>query len=159
MSESLSPSQELERRFISAVRARNAGQVDEALDLFEAILTQEPRVSEVHIELAHIGLDTDRVEDAEGHARRAIELLAETGLWLETFEINIVTSVAHALLAEALRRRADEDDIIFGDPTKFQALVAEAKQHFERAAELDPDDTNASYYAFYLGNADQKLLV
>lgn len=159
MSEPQSPFQELERQFMAAVRARNAGEVDQALDLFETILAQEPRMAEVHIELAHIGIDTGRLEDAEGHARRALELLAGSGLWLETFELTTVTSVAHSLLAEALRRRADEDDIIFGDPATFMALVKEAKQHFDRAAELDPGDATSSYYAFYLGNPDRELPV
>ena len=38
----------------------------------------------------------------------------------------------------------------------FRALVAEAKRHFGRAAELDPSEAYASYYAFFLGdNSDR----
>lgn len=141
---------------MSAVRARNASQLDKAIDLFEALLSQDPRLAEVHIELAHIGLDTSRLEDAEGHAKQAIDLLESNGIWLETFELDTVKSVAYALLAEALRRRADEDDVIFGDPEVFRSLVAESKKNFEIAAGLDPNDAASSYYAFFLGSETEE---
>ena len=58
---------------------------------------------------------------------------------------------ARATLAEILRRRADEDDVIFGEPEAFRALLAESKVHFEQAATLDPSDAYSSYHAFFLG--------
>ncbi len=61
--------------------------------------------------------------------------------------------VAHALLAEILRRIADEDDVIFGDADRFRSLVEESKKHFEAARDLDSDDSYSSYYAFFLGEA------
>jgi hypothetical protein len=54
-----------------------------------------------------------------------------------------------------LRRRADEDDIIFGDPDVFKSLVAESQTLFKQAAELDASDDYASYYSFYMGKPNE----
>ena len=147
----------LEKQFLVAVGLRNKGQIDRAVQQFKAILTVEPRLAEPHIELAHICVDTDRLDRAESHAREAIEQLSQGGAWLDSVSENTVKSVAHALLAEVLRRRADEDDVIFGDPDEFRKMVEESKEHFKIAAALDPDDATASYYAFFMGVDDVKL--
>ena len=91
--------------------------------------------------------------DAETHAREGLSHLEQTGPWTDELPENVVKGVAHALLAEILRRIADEDDVIFGDPDRFRQLVEESKQHFETASRLDSDDSYSSYYAFFLGEA------
>lgn len=141
----------LEPRFLAALQKKDAGALDEAEDELRAVIRAEPRLAEPHLELARLLLDTDRVEEAEEHAREAIEHLAAGGAWVEEVPEHELTALAHAVLAEALRRRADEDDVIFGDPEVFRRLVAEARAHFAKAAELDPGDHYASYHAFFLG--------
>ncbi len=143
--------QQLEARFLAALRSKEAGDIDRAEDELRAILRVEPRLPEPHMELARVLLDTDRLADAEPHARHAVDQLESGGQWTADLPNNVVSALAHALLAEILRRTADEDDVIFGDPERFRALVDEAKEHFDRAADLDPRDEYASYYAFFLG--------
>lgn len=143
-------------RFLSALAAREAGRVDAAEDTLRDILRQEPRLPEPRLELARLLLDTDRLGEAEEHARQALDHLEAGGQWTDDLPDEVVQSVAHATLAEILRRRADEDDVIFGAPEAFKALVDEAKLHFRRAAELDPSDDTASYYAFFLGPESER---
>ncbi len=143
--------EDLAQTFLSALSAKNAGDVDEAEELLRSIISTEPRLAEPHMELARVYLDTERVEQAEPHAREALEHLEAGSQWTDDLPENTVSSMAHALLAEVLRRRADTDTVIFGDPEEFRAMVAESKQHFARAAELDPSDAHASYYAFFMG--------
>ena len=141
---------ELGQKFLVALAHKEAGRVDRAEDELRAILRVEPRLPEPRMELARLLLDTDRLEDAEDQAREALESLELGGAWTEDVPEQTVKSIAHATLAEVLRRRADEDDVIFGDPDAFRALVEEARQHFAKAAELDPSDATANYYAFHM---------
>jgi tetratricopeptide (TPR) repeat protein len=138
-------------KFLEALEAKEAGRIDDAEDALRAIIAAEPRLGEPHLELARLMLDTDRVNDAEAHAREAVAHLEATGVWLDEVAPSTVQALAHATLAEALRRRADEDDVLFGDPATFHAIVAEARQHFEAAHALDPSDAYSSYHAFFLG--------
>jgi hypothetical protein len=142
---------ELGRRFLKALADKDAGRVDRAEDELRAILAVEPRLGEPRIELARLLLDSDRVGEAEEHARDGLANLEKGGAWVEEVPPNVVLGIGHALLAEVLRRRADEDDVIFGDPDVWRKLVAESKLHFEKAAALDPADEYASYHAFFLG--------
>ena len=141
----------LSQQFLGALAAKDRGDIDRAEEALRAVLKVEPRLPEPRMELARILLDTDRLADAEPHARDALEHLGSSGPWTDELPENVVVGLAHALLAEILRRHADEDDVIFGDPERFRALVAESKEHFDKAAELDPDDSYSSYYAFFLG--------
>jgi len=143
--------QQLQQRFLVALAAKDKGDIDAAEDELRAVLRVEPRLPEPRMELARILLDTDRLDDAEPHARQALEHLEAGGQWTDELPEHIVLGLAHALLAEVLRRKADEDDVIFGDPETFRKLVDESKQHFEQAAQLDADDSYSSYYAFFLG--------
>jgi tetratricopeptide (TPR) repeat protein len=143
----------LSARFLEALSARERGDIDRAEDELRAVLRVEPRLAEPRLELARILLDTDRLADAEDHAREGLEILEGGGQWVDDLPEGVVQSIAHALLAEILRRKADEDDVIFGDPDAFRAMVAEAKSHFTRAAELDPSEEYSSYYAFFLGDS------
>lgn len=139
-------------RFLAALQLKDAGRLDEAEDILREILRSEPRLPEPHLELARILLDTDRLDQAEAHAREGLAHLEAGGQWTEDLPAQVVTALAHALLAEVLRRRADEDDVVFGDPDTFRALLEESRAHFEKAAALDPDDSYSSYHAFFLGD-------
>jgi tetratricopeptide (TPR) repeat protein len=150
---------ELAQRFLTALAHKEAGRIDVAEDELRAVLRQEPRLAEPRMELARILLDTDRLDEAEDQAREALEALQTGGQWTDELPENVVTAIAHATLAEVLRRKADEDDVIFGDPATFHAMVEEAKNHFARAAELDPDDAYGSYHAFFLGMPGQQVML
>ena len=146
-------------QFLAALTAKEAGRIDDAEDALRAIIAAEPRLGEPHLELARLMLDTDRVTDAEAYAREAIAHLEATGVWLDDVAPATIQALAHATLAEALRRRADEDDVLFGDPANFHAIVAEARQHFEAAHALDPSDAYSSYHAFFLGIPGTKTVL
>lgn len=141
----------LATQFMNALQARTNNNDDRAEELLRGLVKTEPRLAEPHMELARILLDSDRLSEAEGHARAALEHLEHTGPWTEEVPENVLKALAHGLLAETLRRIADEDDVIFGDPERFKALVAESRTHFGQAAALDPSDEYASYYAFFMG--------
>ena len=145
---------ELGRRFLAALEHKEANRIDQAEDLLRGILRQEPRLAEPRLELARILLDTDRLDEAEDHAREALDVLEKGGQWTDELPEAVMTALAHATLAEILRRKADEDDVIFGDADAFKALVQDAKSHFQKAATLDPRDEYASYYAIFMGEND-----
>lgn len=151
MADDADPLDALGERFMAALRAKEAGDLDAAEDELRAILRTEPRLPEPHLELGRILLDTDRLDEAETHAREALTHLEASGPWTEEVPENVVGGLAWGLLAEVLRRIADEDDVIFGDPARFKALVAESQRAFAKAASLDPSDEYASYHAFFLG--------
>ncbi|TNE89099.1 MAG: hypothetical protein EP330_11715 [Deltaproteobacteria bacterium] len=142
---------ELEPRFMKAIEAKDAGKLDLAEDELRGILRVEPRLAEPRMELARILLDTDRIEEAEEHAREALSQLEAGGQWTDELPENVVLGLSHALLAEVLRRRIEDDDVVFGSAERYQALLDESRKHFEEAARLDPSDEYASYHAFFLG--------
>ena len=55
--------------------------------------------------------------------------------------------MAYGLLAEVLRLRAEEDDVVFGDPEKWRAIVDESHAAFRKARDLDPNNAHAEYWA------------
>ncbi|MCO4743411.1 MAG: tetratricopeptide repeat protein [Proteobacteria bacterium] len=142
---------ELEPQFMAAIEAKDAGRLDAAEDLFRTILRVDPRIPEPRMELARILLDTDRVAEAEEHAREALVQLKSGGQWTDEIPENIVLGLSHALLAEVLRRRIEDDDIVFGDADRYKAMLAESQSLFAEAAKLDPSDEYASFHAFFLG--------
>jgi len=148
----------LEPKFMTALKAIEDNRVDTAEDLLKAILIVEPRLPEPHMELARVYLAMERLEEAEEHARMAVEMLENTGPWLDGIEDEVVASLGHALLAEVLRRRLEEDDVIFGDPNEFRRLTRESQEHFATAARLDPSDETSSYYAFFMGTPEEMNL-
>lgn len=141
----------LAEEFMSALQLKRDGKLDAAEDALTAILKAEPRLPEPRMELARIFLDTDRVGLAEEHARLALSNLEAGGQWLDSVPQNTLLALAHALVAESLRRRLDEDDVIFGDADAFKAMLEEAKTHFATAGSLDPSDEYSSYHAYFLG--------
>lgn len=138
-------------RFLTAVDAIQGGRVDDAEEELRAILRVEPRLPEPRLELARLLLDTERLEEAEAQAREGVADLQKSGPWTDELDADTVMAIGKALLAEILRRRADEDDVIFGDAGRFKAIVAESQALFAEAAKLDPSDEYASYHAFFLG--------
>lgn len=146
--------EELAPRFLAALRSKEAGQLDHAEDELRAILKIEPRLAEAQLELGRICLDTDRLDEAETRSREGLRLLKSGGQWTDDLPEEVVQSVAHALLAEVLRRKADEDDVIFGDPDAYRALLRDSQAHFAKASELDPSDETSSYHAFFMGVGD-----
>lgn len=137
--------------FMTALNAREQGKLDAAEELLRDVIRSEPRLAEPHMELARILLDTDRLTPAEAQSREALEQLAATGPWIDGIAPATLHAIAHALLAEILRRRADEDEVIFGEPEVFAGLIEEARTHFELARKLDPSDEYASFHATFLG--------
>ena len=140
----------LSKEFLQAMEERREGQIDEAEKRLRSIIRLEPRLAEPHLALGRLLLDTDRLEEAEDYARLGIEHLDQSGSWTEDLPANVVQGVAHSLLGEVLRRRADSDDVIFGDPAVFQELLTEAKLCFERAQAADPEDSYSAHQAFFL---------
>ncbi len=90
------------------------------------------------------------LEEAEHQTREALVVFLAGGQWVDDISEEQMLSVAHGQLAEVLRRRADCDEVLFGDPGVFKGLVAEYKQHFDEAARLDPDNAHAGYFAFQM---------
>ena len=141
----------LSGQFLRALDLLRSGRVDRAEDELRGIIRTEPRLPEPHMEFARLLLDSDRLAEAESHAREALTHLTATGPWTDELPPNVVRGLAWALLAEVLRRTAEEDDVVFGDPERFKALIQESQEAFAKAAELDPSDEYASYHAFFLG--------
>ena len=146
----------LEGQFMRALRLKDQGRVDDAEDELRRILKVEPRLAEPHMELSRLLLDTNRVRDAEPHAREALQYLQSGGQWTDEIPEHVLLALAHGLLAEVLRRMADEDDVIFGSPEQFRELVNESQHHFAEASKLDPSDEYSSFHAFFLGMGDTK---
>jgi hypothetical protein len=84
--------------FVRALDAKEQGDIDDAEDLLREIIRREPRLAEPHMELARICLDTDRLADAEPHAREALAHLAAGGPWTDELPDNVVEALAHAAL-------------------------------------------------------------
>lgn len=127
-------------RFFAAVQLRGEGRVDDALEAFAAVLRIEPRLAEPRLEIARIHLETGRLEDAEAEAREGLRILEAGGQWTDDLPENVVLAVAHALVGEILKEKAASDEVVFGDPERFVALLEESRRAFARAAELDPSD-------------------
>lgn len=139
-------------RFLAAAQKRASGQVDAALDAFNEILKAEPRLAEPRMEIARIFLEMGRLDDAEAEVKDAIRILESGGQWTEDIPDHIVLAVAWALYGEILKEKAASDDVVFGDPARFSALVEQSRVAFARAAELDPSDTASAVTALELGD-------
>ncbi len=142
--------------FSAALEARRRGLTERARELLRLVLRREPRLAEPHLELAHIAMSGGRLDEAELEAREGLRLLETGGAWVDDLPEDVLRSHAHNLLAELLRQRADSDEVIFGDPERFRAILAESRRHFSRAATLDPDNDHAGHHDFYLG-LDERL--
>ncbi len=136
----------LQMRFLQAMEARHAGDVDSAAELMRSILKIEPRLAEPRLELASILLGAAQLHEAEEQSREAIAILETHGQWVEDVSEEALLSLAYGTLGEALRRQADTDEVVFGDPQVWEAMIQEAKSAFTRAVALDGDNVHASYW-------------
>ena len=140
----------LAQRFMQALAARSAREVDRAREILEEILKKEPRLPEPHLELAHIHLEAGRLPEAEVHAREGLSWLDRGGQWVDNLQDFQIASLAHGLLGEVLSQKANTDEVVFGDPQVFVELLAESRRHFQEAATRDPENAYAGSQAFFL---------
>jgi tetratricopeptide (TPR) repeat protein len=142
--------EELSNTFLEATVARRTGNVDRAVELLNEVVRGEPRLPEPHFELGHIHLAAGRIDEAEYQARTALKWLEQGGQWVDDIPENVMFSLAHGLLGEVLHQKATSDDVVFGDPDKFQDLIQEAKAHFATSTEFDPSNKHADHHSFYM---------
>ena len=140
----------LSEQFMAAIDARNAGNLENAETTLRGIIRVEPRLPEPHMELGRLLLEIGQLEEAESHAREAIEQLEKGGQWTDELPEPVVLSIACSLLGEVLRQRADSDEVVFGEPDLFLKLIEEAQTWFAKAASSDAGDTYSSHQAFFL---------
>ena len=137
-------------RFLRGLAAREAGRVDEALQIFNQILLAEPRLPEPRMERGRIRLEMGQLDEAETDVREAIRVLESGGQWSEDVPENVVQALAWGLLGEVLKEKASTDEVVFGDEEVFRTLIAQSRLAFARAAELDPTDANSEVNALEL---------
>jgi len=136
--------------FEAGLEARQKGNLDRAIELLKMTLRREPRLAEPRLELGHIYLETARLEDAEIEIREGLKLLENGGQWVDSLSDDVMKGHAHNLLGEVLRRKADQDEVIFGNPAVFQAILKESRAHFASAKDLDPENDHAAHQDFFL---------
>ncbi|MFZ5482154.1 MAG: tetratricopeptide repeat protein [Myxococcota bacterium] len=139
-------------RFMEGLKKRAEGRVDDALEIFQEVLRAEPRLAEPRMEIARVWLEMGKLEEAEAEAREAVRLLETGAQWTDELPENVVLALAWALLGEVLKERAQSDEVVFGDPEVFEALLGESRVAFARAAELDPTDSASWLNAQELGD-------
>ena len=137
----------LGEQLFAALRLREKNQVDKAAEVLRGILKVEPRLAEPRLELSRILLDTGQLEEARSQAEEATRILETGGQWTEEIPENVLSSMAYGLLGEIIRRQADADEVVFGEPEEWRALLNASEAAFKRAAELDPDNDHADYWS------------
>jgi tetratricopeptide (TPR) repeat protein len=138
----------LQARFFQAVQARQRGDSDGAAELLRGILKVEPRLAEPRLELANILMVAEQLDEAEENLREAIRALEMGGQWTEDLPSDVVLSLAYGTLGEVLRRKADSDAVVFGDPGSFEGLIRESQSALKKAAALDPNNVHAGYWSY-----------
>jgi tetratricopeptide (TPR) repeat protein len=129
--------QQFETHFIHAMELRQQGNTQAASKILLAILKEEPRLPEPHLEIAHIYYSMDQLDDAQIHIEQAVQQLENGGQWLDIPE-NDLLSIAYVLQGEIYRGLADQDEIVLGNPERFQDLINRAKNAFNKAKMIDP---------------------
>ncbi len=137
----------LDSQFIMAMEQMQAGHIDRAAELLRNILKVEPRLAEPHLELARILLDTRQLDEAAEHAAESMRILEAGGQWIDDLPDNVVLSAAYGLFAEIRRQQASVDEVVYGNPEAWAALMNEARAAFNRAHELDSDNEHAAHWA------------
>ena len=140
----------LDERFLAALGLRRQGDVDGCADELREILKVEPRLAEPHLELANLLLDLRRHEEARAHAEEAVRLLESGDPWLADPPPHVLRSLAWGVLGESLRVAADSDEVVFGEPERFVALMAQARSAFSKAAALDASNEHAVHWSLHL---------
>lgn len=146
--------QGLGEQFMAALEVVRKGKVDEAAEALRAILRVEPRLAEPRIELARLHLELAQPDEAAEQAEEAVEILRSGGQWIEDLSEEAVLSIAWDLRGEALRRMADKDEVVFGDPDEWRRLIEQSAAAFKEAARLDPDNAHARYWS---GSTDAEI--
>ena len=146
----------LQIRFMNAMKARQKGDLDGAAELLLGILKVEPRLPEPHLELAHILIGVEKYDDALAHGQQAVQMLEMNGQWIDSLEENVVLSLAYNVLGEIYRRIADQDEVVFGDPEKWQELIKNSRNAYKKAAALDPDNPHADYWGGFDKHWDEE---
>ena len=138
---------DLDAQFMAGIEMFAKSDIDGGAECMRRILRVEPRLAEPRIELARVLVETDQLTEAEAEIREAIRILENGGQWIDLLPENEVQSVAYGLLAEILRKRAESDEVVFGDSTQWRAIVDESHAAFRKARELDPKNAHADYWA------------
>lgn len=146
--------EKLEKIFLEAVEANNAGRADDALRLFKEILAEEPRMSEPRLEIASILLRRGDLEEAEAQAREGLDYVERGWRWLENLTDEQLLAHACNLLGEILKQRSVSDAVMRQGEAAMRQLWKEAGELFERGAEADPE--NPEVMANYLGFKKQR---
>ena len=141
----------LEGAFHDALEMHRKGKRDACLVALKDILRREPRLAEPRLEMASLYLEMGRLDDAEAEAREGLRILDAGGQWTLDIPDNVLLAHACDLLAETLRQKLGEDDVIFGDADAYQQITAETRSLYQRALELNPNDEDADYYAAFMG--------
>ena len=140
-------SKKLEDLWNQAMEARQEGDDSKARKCLRKLLKQEPRLAEPHLELGHMEIQRDDLDEAEVHVRMAVEILERGGQWIDDVKPSKLLSFAVNLLGEILFRRAER--ISAGDDRqRFDDLWNEAAGCFTRATGLDPENGEAKRNAF-----------
>ena len=138
--------QQLEQHFLTAMELRQSGNTQAAMKLLLAVLKEEPRLPEPHLEVAHIYYSIDQLEDAHTHIEQAVQQLENGGQWLDIPETELL-SMAYILQGEIYRGLADRDEVVLGNPKQFQEYINRAKNAFNKAKLIDPSNVDALGHA------------
>ena len=149
MSEEEKILKQLEFKFLEAIKAHQEGNLDKAELISKAILKLEPRLVEPNVELSSIALRREQLELAQGYAEEAIRLCTLHGHWMDNFTDDELLAMAYCNLGEALRKQAEMDEVIFQDPEMFEVLIGKAKEAYQKAAKLDPDNEFAKFWGAF----------
>ena len=136
--------------FLEALDAHRKADVDRAMDLLRKIIHHEPRLPEPHLELGRIHLDAGRLPDAEAETREALKWLELGGQWVDDLPEEVMQSVTYGQLGEVVRQIAESDEVLFGEPGRFQDLLKEARGYFDKAHALDPSNDHAEMFSLQL---------
>ena len=140
-------SEDLQELWLAAVAARQEGDDEQARKHLGAIIRQEPRLAEPHLELGHMAIAEGDLEEAETHIRLAVEQLERGNQWVDDLPADQLLSFAHNLLGEVLVARADPL-CTSEDQEEFEALWNQAADAYARALQLDPENPDAKRNAF-----------
>ena len=138
----------LQGRFLEAMNARQNNDVDAAAELLRGIIKVEPRLPEPHMELAHILICVGQLDEALTHAEEAVNALEMGGQWTDDLPENTMKSLAYGVLGEVYRLQADSDEVVFGEPEKWEDLVKRSKNAFQKAAALDENNAHAYHWGY-----------
>ena len=126
--------------FMAAMEHRQQGNAKKSEICLLEIVKKEPRLPEPHLELAHIYLALEQLEDARSHIDQAVQYLENGGQWLDLPEDEILL-MAYLIQGEVYRSLADLDEVVFGEQSVYIDYVNRAKNAFKKANMLDESTT------------------